>query len=109
MTLGRFVRGTSVVMQVLTVTLALGGLAYRSTYYWVIPVAPGDPYGVGDVLGLIVGMSLVVVSGSCVILGLGLLAFPGLNGRRHGFISILVAVASFFGYYYLHGRLPRLL
>ncbi len=39
--------------------LAGGGLLYRATAYKSIPVAPGDPYGIGDVVEFLLYFILI--------------------------------------------------
>lgn len=50
--------------------LVLGGWLFRATLYWTIPVAPGEPYGLGDVLEWLIGITLVGTS----VIAIGLAA-----------------------------------
>lgn len=90
----------SSVLQVLAILLAV---------VWEIPVTPGEPYGVGDVLDLFFAFLVLVVSGLCAVLRLVLLAFPGPDGRGLTYRAILVRVGSFAGYQLLHSAVPRLM
>lgn len=109
MTWGGVTRGSASIVQVLAVSLAILGVVYRATYYWKIPVAPGEPYGVGDVIDFFFAVLVLMAAGTCLALGFVLLVFPRLQGRRQAVRAILVGVGSVVGYYVLHGIVPRLL
>ncbi len=36
------------------IILAVSGLLFKTTLYWKIPVASGDPYGFGDVIEMFI-------------------------------------------------------
>ncbi len=42
--------------------LSVIGLAFRSTLYWLIPVVPGEPAGLGDVIELLIQFLLFGIS-----------------------------------------------
>ncbi len=47
--------------------LSVTGLVYRATLYWKIPVAPGDPYGLADIIELLFYFGILASSGVTMV------------------------------------------
>jgi hypothetical protein len=69
------VQKLAVALVAIQCSLVFGGLVYRATVYESIPVAPGDPYGLGDVLELLLYFVLLG-SSALTLLCLCALSFP---------------------------------
>ena len=91
------------------VLLVLAGLVFRATFYWTLPVNPGDAYGVADVLELVIYFTILVMAGSNIILGLLLLMIPTWRDVRLAIISLIVSVLIPPLYFMLHSLVPRLM
>jgi len=50
--------------------IAVLGLIYRSTVYWIIPVVDGEPYGLGDILDFGFAVLLILIAGFTLLLSL---------------------------------------
>ncbi len=99
----------SVSLEIASVGLAILGLLYRATLYWQIPVASGEPYGLGDVLDLGFMVLLFVVAAGCAATGVWLSASGDAAARRLAFRPVLIGILSFVIYYFVHPAVPRLL
>lgn len=99
----------STILEFATVALAILALVFRATLYWLIPVAEGEPYGLGDVLDFGLMILLFLVSSVCASFGV-LLSIRG-DGleQRLAFRPVLVGICSFVVYYLVHPQVPRLL
>ena len=88
--------------------LVCGGWLYRATLYWRIPVAPGDPYGLGDVIELLIYLALLGSSAS--ILGIALVFMLVPTFRRWPAIAALVGAGLLATPLYIavHAHLPQL-
>ena len=86
------------VLEAAAVSLAIGALLYRATVYWRFTPAPGEPYGVGDIIDFALAMLLFLVCGLCAAAGVAASMRPAVIG-----------ITSFVVYYFLHPHVPRLL
>jgi hypothetical protein len=64
----------------LQVFLLLAGWLYRATLYWKIPVASGEPYGLGDVIELLINFVLLGSSALTLVVAL---VFAVVRRLRH--------------------------
>lgn len=99
----------SVILEWVTVALAVFALLFRATLYWLFPVEPGEPYGLGDILELGLMALLFVTGGVCAGLGVVLSARGDDQARRLAFRPVLIGICSFVIYYFVHPHVPRLL
>lgn len=88
--------------------LMAGGLIYRSTLYHHLPVARGEPYGVGDVLDLLIYFALLGTSALTLGTALVLAAVPRWRSRAAIIALILAGLLPLPIYVLLHARLPRI-
>lgn len=90
----------------LALGLAVLGLAFRSLIWGSWLPEPGDPYGLADVLELLIFYALVALCAVCVVLGmivaLRTKARPASLGGRLLAIGLLTPVV----YYFLHPLMP---
>jgi hypothetical protein len=98
--------GTSVL--VACAALAFAGLLFRSTVYWAIPVQPGDAYGFGDVLDLLLYFAVTGMALVATALGLLLVVATSLGNRRLGLWLAAVGLGCIVAYQPLHSLMPRL-
>ena len=99
----------SVILEIAAVLLASLALLFRATLYWLIPVAEGEPYGLGDILEFGLMILLFVVGGLCAGLGVVLSAKGDGVEQRLAFRPVLVGICSFVIYYLVYPYVPRLL
>ena len=90
------------------IILAVLGLLYRATVYWKIPVSPGDPYGLGDVIELFWFVALLVLAGITLMFSAVIAFVPQLRNARLAFMLFLAAVLSPTAYYLIHPFVPRI-
>ena len=97
------------VLEATAVSLAIGALLYRATAYWLFIPAPGEPYGVGDVIDFALAMLLFAVCGLCAAAGVAS-SMSGDGKEQHlAFRPAVIGITSFVVYYFLHPHVPRLL
>lgn len=98
-------RMLSVVAGYFLLALATVGLSFRGTLYWMLPVLPGEPYGLGDVMELSFFFLLLGTALLVLLSGVALLLFKelGLASRAVG-----MAVTVPLVYFLLHPLVPRL-
>ena len=97
------------VLEAAAVSLAIGALLYRATVYWRFTLAPGEPYGVGDIIDFALAMLLFLVCGLCAAAGVAA-SMSGDGTQQHlAFRPAVIGMTSFVVYYFLHPHVPRLL
>jgi hypothetical protein len=69
-----------------------GGWLYRATLYWKFAVAPGEPYGLGDVLEVLISYALIASSGLTLATALVFVAVRSL--RQWHAIALLACVLA---------------
>ena len=69
-------------------------LVYRVTIYSRIPLAPGDPYGIADLLEFGFGLVLLGIAIACVLTGTLLLVVPRWRSVPLALALVMVGVAS---------------
>ncbi|NRA62851.1 MAG: hypothetical protein HRU19_00125 [Pseudobacteriovorax sp.] len=86
--------------------IAICGLLYRSTLYWIFPVAEGEPYGWGDMIDL--GFYLSLLGIMLILIGLALVIT--LKKRYHQAVKInILAIVIPLGFYLMHPLVPQLM
>jgi len=105
----RAVQRIARVLEILVVVLAVVGLAYRATVYWLLPPAAGEPYGVGDIVDFALGMLIFLAGGLCAAAAVGA-SVSGDGSEQHlVFRPAVIGITSFVVYYFLHPHVPRLM
>lgn len=103
------VRRAARALEAASIALAIGALLYRGTAYWLFAPAPGEPYGLGDIIDFALAMVLFVVCGLCAAAGLAS-SMSGDGSEQHlAFRPAVIGITSFVAYYLLHPHVPRLL
>ncbi len=97
------------VLEAIAVSLAVAALLYRATVYWQFPPAPGEPYGVGDIIDFALGMLLFLVCGLCAAAGVAASMSGDGSKQQLAFRPAVIGITSFVVYYFLHPHIPRLL
>lgn len=93
---------------ILSVGLAILGWVFRATFYWMIPVSPGDPAGLADMLDLLIFYGVLLFATVAMSGGVLLLLVPAWRNLR---LAITVLVSSLVTpplYYIVHALVPRL-
>jgi hypothetical protein len=83
-------------------------LAFRMLIYARLPIGPGDPYGIADMLEWFFGMTLVLLAGLCFALGAFLVLRRSLGSLRFGLLLLVVGGAAPVLYGWLHPYAARL-
>ncbi|PSL10979.1 hypothetical protein CLV44_12460 [Marinobacterium halophilum] len=85
--------------------LTIIGLVFRSTLYWLIPVMPDEPFGLADIIELLIFYSLfgsgVFLIISSLVLAVFRKAKPAMKAFSIGLLSPLL-------YYVIHAYVPKL-
>lgn len=89
------------------ILLAVVGLLYRATLYWKMPLLPGDPYGISDVIEVFWFMALLVLAGLTLMFSAAIAFVPQLRNARLAFVLFLAAILAPVGYYFIHPFVPR--
>ena len=90
------------------VVACLFGLIFRATLWWVIPVAPNEPYGLGDVIELAIYFLILAIAAFSLLWALALFVIPAIRDLKLGVILFVVSVGSPVAYYFLHTLVPKL-
>jgi len=101
-------RKLAIALVAIQCTLVCGGLLYRATVYESIPVAPGDPYGLGDVLELLLYFILIGSSALTLLTALVLSVVPSLRNWRAVAALIGAGLLALPVYFLLHSYAARL-
>jgi hypothetical protein len=91
------------------IVIALLGLVFRSTLYWLFPVVDGEPYGLGDILDFGFFLLLVLVSVLTLIASLIQLIVWRSIYLKPSIKAIVTSIGSMVIYYNIHAFIPRLL
>lgn len=102
------VQRLAVALVAIQCSLVFGGLLYRATVYESIPVAPGDPYGLGDVLELLLYFVLLGSSALTLLTALLLSVVPSLRNWRAVAALIGAGLLALPVYFLLHTYAARL-
>ena len=90
---------------ILVVTLFLG-LLFRATLYWIIPVAPNEAIGAGDVIELFIYFIILSIAGLVFVLSV---VIALLQNFKVALRIFLVSIVAPIAYYFLHHYVPRLM
>ncbi|MEM7254010.1 MAG: hypothetical protein AAF493_21535 [Pseudomonadota bacterium] len=96
-------------LEIITIVLAVGALIYRATVYWKIPVAPGEPYGLGDLIDFGLGLLVFLIACICAACGVGISMTAPPDIKPQAYRPLFIGMGSFLLYYFLHPHVPRLL
>ena len=91
------------------VLLVISGLVFRATFYWTLPVNPGEAYGIADVLELVFYFTILAMAGLNIILGLLMLMIPNWRDIRLAVISLIISLIMPPLFFMLHTLMPRLM
>jgi hypothetical protein len=83
----------------LPLVIAALGVVYRRTLYWRIPVAKGDPYGLGDIIDGLFFLVMFIAASITVLAAI--IAFVKAQTRAGG-VLLLCGVLAYIGYRTLH-------
>ncbi len=90
------------------VLMVLFGLIFRATLYWTLPVEPGEPVGVGDILELVIYFTILALAGLNIILALLTLMVPNWRDVRLAIIALIVSLVMPPLFFMLHSIVPKL-
>jgi len=78
------------------------GLMFRAFFYASLPVSPGEPYGIADVLELFHFGVLLLLCGALAVLGVMIAVLRGAEQRLFAVVQLVAAPLLVFGYLQLH-------
>jgi hypothetical protein len=90
----------------LQAVLVIGGWLYRVAVYPRIPVHPGDPYGLGDLIDLVFFLVLVATSAFALVAALVCAAVPRWRNWRAVGVLAVAGLVSAPLFRVVHGWLP---
>lgn len=90
------------------VLLVIVALIFRATLHWWLPVAPGESYGGGDVIELLLFAGILLVATITMIIGLLLMIVPAWREMRLGIAVLIISLLSPPMYFMLHNMMPKL-
>jgi hypothetical protein len=85
------------------------GVFFEKVLYRKLPVSPGEPYGVGDVLAGLLFFAVVGTSSAALFAGSVRLIMPKFRNFATASLLIGLALVSFFSYAWYIGYLKFLL
>ena len=91
------------------VLLVLFGLIFRATLYWTLPISPGEPFGLADILELFIYFTILGMAGLLILFALLMLTVPAWRNIRLAIIALIVSLIMPPLYFMLHAVVPRLL
>jgi hypothetical protein len=107
-TKNRWVRAVASALTCLQLGLVGGGLLFRGTLYHRLPVAPGEPYGLGDIIELLIYFTLIGTSLCTLLAALVCCARPVWRDRVGVAVLLGAALLPLPAYYVLHASVTRL-
>ena len=96
---------TLAIIPLVVLTLAF---IFRATFYWLIPVANGEPKGGGDIIEVLL---FILLLGSCllsVLFSALLAAVPKIRNNSYAIQLLLIGVGTPLIYLLVHPLVPRL-
>jgi hypothetical protein len=93
----------------LQIFLLAVSLLYRMTVYWMIPVAAGDPYDLGDVIELLLYFCMLGTSATTLAVAAVFCALPSLRHWRSIAVLAGAGLATVPAYMLILPHLPKLL
>ena len=94
---------------IIAVALAIFGLVFRATFYWMIPVPPAEPAGLGDLIELLIFYGVFAAAFVAMLLAVMLLLVPQWRQFRFAISALVVSLVTPPMYFILHGLMPRLI
>lgn len=89
--------------------LSVLALIYRATFYWQIPVVPGEPYGLGDIIQLLLFASILLLFLLTLMTSLICLLFWPKGKQKIYWLKIAIGIFTLAVYYIVHPYVPKLL
>ena len=86
--------------------LVVFGLIFRATLYWKLPVLPGEPAGIGDVIELLIYFAVLLFAALSMLFGILLLAIPSWRNAKLAAAILVAGLISPPAYYILHTFVP---
>ncbi|MEJ2360696.1 MAG: hypothetical protein P8Z75_04605 [Gammaproteobacteria bacterium] len=102
--MNRLVMWTAIV----AVGLAIFGWVFRATFYWMIPVSPGEPAGLADMLDLAIFFGVLLLASLAMVGGVLLLMVPAWRNLRLAISVLVTSLVTPPLYYIVHALIPRL-
>jgi hypothetical protein len=97
------------ILEVAAIVIALLGLTYRATLFWLLPAASAEAPGLAALLDFGLAMLLFVVCMLCAGVGVAISLQGSQDDKRYAYRAFFIGVLSFFCYDLLHPYVPRLL
>jgi len=97
------------ILEVAAIVIALLGLTYRATLFWLLPAGRGDAPGLAPLLDFGLAMLLFVVCVLCAGIGVAISLQGSQGDKRYAYQAFFIGVLSFLLYDLLHPYVPRLM
>lgn len=94
---------------IIAVSLAVFGLIFRATFYWMIPVSPGQPTGLADLIELLIFYGVLAAAFVAMLLAVLLLMVPAWRNLRLAISVLVTSLVTPPMFYVLHGLVSRLI
>ncbi len=106
-TTNRWVRVVAIALSSLQLGLVSGGLLFRGTLYHRLPVAPGEPYGLGDIIELLFYFTLIGTSLCTLLAALVCIARSAWRDRIGITVLLGATLLPLPAYYLVHAYITR--
>ena len=99
------------IYQILAITplvILVLALLFRSTLYWSIPVADGEPIGGGDILE---GILFIILLASCLLsisFAIFISIIPKIRNNSYSIRLLIIAIVVPLVFWFIHPFVPRL-
>lgn len=107
--MAKLIHNTAMWTAIATVGLAIFGLVFRATFYWMIPVTPGEPAGLADMIELLIFYGVLLTALAAMMLGVLLLMVPDWRNVRLATSVLVTSLVIPPMFYVLHALVPRLI
>ena len=105
----KFIKISSLFAASTLLLLVLFGLIFRATFYWTLPINPGDAYGIADVLELVIYFAILAMAALTMLFAVLMLIVPAWRDIRIAIISLIVSLIMPPLYFMLHSFVPKLM
>lgn len=93
---------------IMSVGMAIFGWVYRATFYWMIPVTPGESAGLADLLAVFIYYGVLLFASLAMLGGVLLLVVPAWRNFRLAVSVLITSLVTPPLYYIVYTLVPRL-
>ncbi len=96
-------------LEVAALLLTWIALAYRATFYWVLPADPNDTFALAPLIDFALALVLFAVCLSCAGVGVAISLYGSPEEKGYAYRAFLIGVLCFVIYDLVYPLVPRLM